>query len=76
MDLQLPGKDGLTATRALKADPATAAIPVVALTALAMRGDREAGVAAGCDGYLTKPIQYRVLLDEVARHIPAAGGSG
>lgn len=75
MDIQLPGTDGLIATRALKADPRTAAIPVVLLTALAMRGDRERGLAAGGDGYLTKPIRYQVLLDEVERHVGKVEGA-
>lgn len=63
MDVQLPGVDGLTATRALKADPATRDIPVIAVTAFAMRGDAEKILAAGCDGYLAKPVRYRELLD-------------
>jgi CheY-like chemotaxis protein len=56
MDLQLPGMDGLELTRRLKADPATRAVPVIALTAYAMKGDGEKAFAAGCDGYITKPI--------------------
>ena len=59
MDVELPGMDGLTATRELKADPATASIPVVALTANAMRGDQEKCLAAGCTGYIAKPITAR-----------------
>lgn len=59
MDIGLPGMDGLTACRALKADPATAAIPVVVLTSYAMRGDEEKILAAGCNGYITKPIDTR-----------------
>ena len=62
MDIQLPGMDGLEATRALKRDPATAAIRVIALTAHAMKGDEEKFRAAGCDGYLAKPFQYSRLL--------------
>jgi two-component system cell cycle response regulator DivK len=62
MDLQLPGMDGLEATRLLKADAATRDIRVVALTALAMSGDRERIEAAGCDGYVAKPIRYQDLL--------------
>ncbi len=67
MDIQLPGMDGLTATRILKQDPATRTIPVVALTALAMRGDEQRMLSAGCDGYIAKPIQYKGFLQEVAR---------
>ncbi|HEY2597128.1 MAG TPA: response regulator [Candidatus Dormibacteraeota bacterium] len=59
MDVQLPGRDGLFATRQLKADPSTATIPIVALTANAMAGDREQALAVGCDGYLSKPIDTR-----------------
>ncbi len=69
MDLQLPGMDGLELTRRLKDDPATASIPVVALTAYAMRGDEERALAAGCTGYLTKPIDTRALPGVVARHL-------
>ena len=65
MDIQLPGEDGLSLTRRLKADPATAAIPVIALTAHAMKGDQEAAEAAGCDGYISKPIDTRTLADQV-----------
>ena len=66
MDLQLPGKDGLTLTREILAAPVTAEIPIVALTARALPGDREAALAAGCAGYLTKPINSRTLAAEVA----------
>lgn len=61
MDLQLPGMDGLELTRRLKADPATNGITVLALTAYAMKGDEEKAIAAGCDGYITKPIDTRRL---------------
>ena len=69
MDMQLPGMDGLTAARLLKADEATRHIPVVALTAQAMKGDEQRILAAGCDGYIAKPIQYQRFLDEVARQL-------
>ena len=59
MDVQLPGDDGLFVTRQLKTDPSTAGIPVVAMTAHAMAGDREQALAVGCDGYLSKPIDTR-----------------
>ena len=65
MDVQLPGMDGLEATGLLKSDPASAGIPVFALTAMAMRGDEERIRAAGCDGYIVKPIDYKALLDQV-----------
>jgi two-component system cell cycle response regulator DivK len=65
MDIQLPGMDGLTATAALKADEATRAIPVIALTALAMKGDEERIRAAGCDGYIAKPLDYKDFLATV-----------
>ena len=61
MDLQLPGMDGLTLTRKLKADPATRDILIIALTAYAMKGDDERARAAGCDGYVSKPIDTRAL---------------
>jgi CheY-like chemotaxis protein len=61
MDISLPGMDGLTATAALKKDPATKNIPVVALTAHAMKGDEEKALAAGCVGYIAKPIDTRAF---------------
>ena len=69
MDVQLPGMDGLTFTRELKADPATSHIPVVALTALAMAGDRERALGAGCAGYISKPINTRTFADEVRGYL-------
>jgi CheY-like chemotaxis protein len=69
MDLQLPGMDGLTLTRQLKADPATSAIPIIAATAYAMKGDEERARAAGCDGYITKPIDTRQLPIDIARYL-------
>jgi two-component system cell cycle response regulator DivK len=61
MDIQLPGMDGLAATILLKQDPATAGIPVIALTALAMKEDEGKTMAAGCDGYISKPFHYMEL---------------
>src|SRR5579863_3062232 len=61
MDIQLPGMDGLELTRLLKRDPARRHIIVLALTAYAMKGDEEKATAAGCDGYITKPIDTRSL---------------
>lgn len=61
MDLQLPGMDGLRLTRRLKADPATKDIRVLAVTAYAMKGDEQKALEAGCDGYVTKPIDTRAL---------------
>jgi two-component system, cell cycle response regulator DivK len=61
MDIQLPGMDGLAATALLKRDPATAAIPVIALTAMAMKDDQEKTKVAGCDAYIAKPLHYQEL---------------
>jgi two-component system cell cycle response regulator DivK len=61
MDIQLPRMDGLAATALLKQDPVTACIPVIAVTAMAMTSDREKTRAAGCDGYISKPLRYREL---------------
>src|SRR5690242_14140721 len=69
MDIALPGMDGLTLTRLLKAGQRTRHIPVIALTAFAMKGDEEKAVAAGCDGYVTKPIDTRALGIKVAEHL-------
>lgn len=73
MDMSLPVIDGWEATRRLKADPATKAIPVIALTAHAMAEDREKALAAGCDDYDTKPIELPRLLDKIKKFLPAAG---
>ena len=69
MDIQLPGMDGLQATAHLKADATTRMIPVVALTALAMKGDEERIRSAGCDGYIAKPMRYQEFLAAIAMHL-------
>jgi len=69
MDIQLPGMDGLEATAFLKRDAATCAIPVIALTALAMKGDEERIRAAGCDGYIAKPMRYQEFLAAIAAQL-------
>jgi two-component system cell cycle response regulator len=66
MDIALPGMDGLTLTRKLKAEERTRGIRIVALTAFAMKGDDQKAFDAGCDGYITKPIETRKLPDQVA----------
>ncbi len=71
MDIQLPGRDGLSLTRELKADAATANIPIVALTAHAMKDDQERAFAAGCAGYIAKPINVRSFPGEVAAVLEA-----
>ena len=73
MDVQLPGMTGYEATRHLKADPATATIPVVALTAQAMRGDEARAVEAGCAAYLPKPLDARAFRDTVRRFVGTEG---
>jgi CheY-like chemotaxis protein len=70
MDCNLPGMDGLTATRHLKAAPATNEIPVVAVTAYAMPGDRERAMDAGCEGYVSKPVDFSRLIDLVCTLLP------
>ncbi len=69
MDLQLPGLDGFTVTRMIKQDAATKDIPIVALTAYAMKGDAERAFEAGCDGYITKPIDPDEFPGTVARYL-------
>jgi CheY-like chemotaxis protein len=75
MDLQLPGMDGLTLTRRLKHDPATRGIAILALTSYAMKGDEQKALAAGCDGYVTKPIDTRALPRVIARFLAIQAGS-
>lgn len=67
MDVQLPGMDGLAATMLLKWDPATASIPVIALSALAMKGDEENSRSAGCDAFIAKPLRYQELYAAIDR---------
>jgi CheY-like chemotaxis protein len=74
MDLRLPGMDGLTATKILKADDLTRRIPVIAMTAFAMQGDREKALKAGCDAYITKPIDARNFAATVTQYLKAIGG--
>lgn len=69
MDVQLPKMSGYDATRILKAQPETAHIPIVALTAHAMEGERERSEEAGCDGYLTKPIDTRIFPGQVRAYL-------
>ena len=69
MDIQLPGMDGLRATAQLKGDGATRDIPVIALTALAMKGDEERIRAAGCDGYIAKPLSYKDFLATISAQL-------
>jgi CheY-like chemotaxis protein/HPt (histidine-containing phosphotransfer) domain-containing protein len=78
MDIQLPGMDGFTATALLKRDPATASIPVIALTSMAMKQDREKSEAAGCDAYIAKPLRYQELYAAIdallaREELPVAG---
>jgi len=72
MDIGLPGMDGLSATKDLKANPGTRRLKVVLLTAHAMKGDTEIAFKAGCDGYLTKPIDTRTFIETITRFIGPA----
>ena len=74
MDIQLPGMDGLQATALLKGDDRTRTIPVIALTALAMKGDEERIRAAGCDGYIAKPLAYKAFLATVSAQLSKGTG--
>jgi CheY-like chemotaxis protein len=72
VDIALPGIDGLSLTRLLKADPRLAHVPVVALTGFAMKGDDQRAAVAGCDGYITKPVNTRRFADQIAEILDAA----
>ncbi len=69
MDIQLPGIDGYEATRRIRTSPAGEKIPVIALTSYAMAGDRERALAAGCTGYVEKPINPDTIIDEIQKYI-------
>jgi len=76
LDIQLPQMDGYAVTRELRRNPALSGIPIVAVTSYAMLGDREKALAAGCDGYLEKPIDPDTFVADIERHLrPANGGS-
>lgn len=68
MDIHLPGMDGLSVVREMKSDPRTKDVPILALTAHAMRGDRDRFLEAGCDGYISKPIDVKTFLAAVAQY--------
>lgn len=72
MDIQLPGMDGIEAIGLLKGDPSTRGIPIIALTALAMKGDEARIRASGCDGYIAKPMRYQEFLAAIASVMEAA----
>jgi CheY-like chemotaxis protein len=78
MDIQLPGMDGLALTKHLKAIPAFETVIIVALTAYAMKGDEERARAAGCDGYIAKPIETKLLPDQIRNYLaqPTQRGRG
>ncbi len=72
LDIQLPGMDGYAVAQALRADPLSAAVPIVAVTSYAMAGDRERCLASGCDGYIEKPIDPQTFVALVERFVPEA----
>jgi len=72
LDMSLPLKDGWAVARELKADRDTSMIPIIALTAHAMAGDRDKALAAGCDEYETKPVEFTRLLEKIQQYLPAA----
>ena len=74
MDIQLPDIDGLQLTREFKADPGLRSIPIVAVTSYAMKGDRQRALAAGCDGYITKPIDTKQFPIEIQKYLRGERG--
>jgi two-component system, cell cycle response regulator DivK len=79
LDIQLPGMDGYAVARALRANPALAQVPIVAVTSFAMAGDREKALASGCTGYIEKPIDPETFVVDVVRHVrqvPSTTGGG
>jgi CheY-like chemotaxis protein len=72
MDIALPGMDGLALTRKLKSTPGLAHVPIIALSAFAMKGDEEKALASGCDGYITKPINTRTFPTQIKGHLRRA----
>lgn len=73
MDMDLPGTDGLTLVREFRSEAATAALPIIAMTAHAMRGDRERFLSGGCDGYLAKPIDVNTFVRDIRKFLGDAG---
>ncbi len=71
MDIHLPGMDGLSVVRAMKTDDRTRRIPILALTAHAMRGDKDRFLEAGCDGYISKPIDVKTFISSIEQYLPA-----
>ncbi len=69
MDIHLPGMDGLSVVRAMKSDERTGTIPILALTAHAMRGDKDRFLEAGCDGYISKPIDVKTFLSSIEQYL-------
>lgn len=76
LDIQLPGMDGYAVARALRGIPALAKVPIVAVTSYAMTGDRDKSLAAGCTGYIEKPINPETFVAEIERHFSVLGQAG
>ena len=70
MDIHLPGMDGLSVVRAMKGDDRTSHVPILALTAHAMRGDKDRFLEAGCDGYISKPIDVKTFISSIETYLP------